>query len=524
MPENCPIEITPYAQAELPPSQKVFNLNYTNQDFWSLKSRLVDFTKERFGPNGTVIPNTFNDFVESSIAVMLIENWAFLADTLSFKMDQIVNELFIDTVTEVENAFRLSKLVGFTPQPPISARSLWTATIINPQNTDLVIETPVVIDMVSEQIATAIELFPADSENQPKFGEDIILPAGASVNQSIIGLEGRTFNDTFTGTGAVSQTIQLSKMPVIADSIRVQVDGILWDRIEYFTDSQPRREFRIEFDSEWRGFVIFGNNRAGLIPGPGSRISIQYRVGGGTLGNIVTGFIETQRQVEVPGKKFSIPVTYRNYTKGEFGYDGDTIEEIRRKLPLWLRTQNRAVSGSDYKTLVDQFATPYSGQIGKSTAVLRNHGCAGNIIDIYMLARDGNDNLTRASNELKVLLNEELNKKKMLTDFICIRDGVIVEVDVMIDLTLDKFYRKFELEYRENVLRRINRFFSLNNWEYNQDLKNTNLIKEISDIKEIKSIESTFVTSDPDNSGELVTTRFYEIIRPSDISISFLYV
>jgi hypothetical protein len=52
----------------------------------------VDFIKEKFA-------DEFTDFVESSLAIMLIENWAFLADTLSFKIDQVANEIFIDTVS-----------------------------------------------------------------------------------------------------------------------------------------------------------------------------------------------------------------------------------------------------------------------------------------------------------------------------------------------------------------------------------------------------------------------------------------
>ena len=126
MSNNCPIQVNPYDQSGLSKNSPVFSLNYTNQDFYSMKTRLVNFINERFGEEGTQIPEAFNDFVESDLAIMLIENWAFLADTLSFKMDQITNELFIDTVNEVENAFRLSRLVGFKPQPPIASRSLWS--------------------------------------------------------------------------------------------------------------------------------------------------------------------------------------------------------------------------------------------------------------------------------------------------------------------------------------------------------------------------------------------------------------
>jgi hypothetical protein len=518
------ISVTPYDSSGAVKKPNIPNLNYTNQDFWSMKTRLVKFINERFGPQGTVLPNTFNDFVESSIAVMLIENWAFLADTLSFKIDQIVNEIFIDTVTEVENAFRLAKLVGFQPQPPIAARSLWVATMNNPLLTDVVITTPLAVDVVSNDTPISIELFQGDIYNNPLFDNDIVIPAGATVNRNIVGLEGRTRQDLFTGTGEVAQTYQLNDYPVIYDSIRLSVDGIQWDRVDYFTDSSPRREYRIEFDSDWYGYIIFGNNRAGLIPSQSSQIEVIYRVGGGIVGNIVTGFIQTQTQAAVPGLGYTVPISLRNYTKGEFGYDGDSLDDIRTKLPLWLRTQDRAVSGEDYKTLCDQFATAYHGQIGKANAVLRNYGCSGNIIDIYILARDGTDGLAEASSELKVDLNAELNKKKMLTDFVCLKDGVIIWVDVEIDIIMDKMYKKSEKEFVEKINQRVNDFFALNNWEYGQTLKDTDIIKALSDIQEISSAEVHFVTNDDlTTSGIIVTSRFFEIIRPDQTNTSFVY-
>ncbi len=518
---NCPIDIKPFSQSEDVKNPSIFNLNYTNQDFWSLKARLVDFIRERFGDKGTVIPNTFNDFVESSIAIMLIENWAFIGDTLSFKMDQIVNEMFIDTVTEVENAFRLAKLVGFNPTPPICARSSWIAQINQVLTTDVVIPTPVRIDIPSAGQPTSIELFAVDGNNQPLYDSDIFIPAGANFNKNIIRLEGRTIEEEFTGTGLPAQTLSLSFAPVIYDSVRIMVDGQNWTQVDYFTDSHPRMEYRLEFNSNYQGFIMFGNNRTGMIPSKGSRIRATYRTGGGTVGNIVTGYIETQRQIVVQGLDFTVPITYKNYTKGEYGYDGDGIDEVKRKLPKWIKTQDRAVTGEDYKTLSDQFATPYYGKIGKSTAVLRNHGCAGNIVDLYILAEDAGS-LQTASNDLKIALDEELSKKKMLTDLICIKDGTILVVDVSIDITMDKLYRKFEREIKENILRRVNSFFSINNWDYFQILKDTDLIKEMADIKEIKTIDIRFI-SETGETGNIVTPKFYEIIRPDSIEVSFVY-
>ncbi len=524
MRENCPFELNPLSQSSIIKNDQINNLNYTNQDFWSLKNKLVEFINERFGENGNTLPNTFNDLVEGSIAIMLMENWAFLADTLSFKMDQMVNELFIDTVTETDNAFRICQLVGFKPTPPIPSRSMWTATINAIQSNDIILATPVEIDVVSNDTPIKIELFAADADNNPIFDQDIIIPAGSFVNSSIIGLEGRTVTDELSGDGSISQTYQTRLTSVIFDSVSVKVDGILWEKVDYFTDSQPRKEYRVEYDSEYRAYVVFGNNRAGLSPSNGSIINITYRVGGGTNGNIVTGFVETQRLAEVFGLDFNIPVFLRNYTKGDYGYNGDNIDDIRRKLPAYLRTQNRAVTGSDYKTLADQFVTPYHGQIGKSNAVLRNHGCAGNVIDLYILARLNEDDLQEASDELKADLSKMLEEHKMMTDYICIRNGEIVESDVSIEVTLSRINRKFEQEIKQNIQNKVNEFFKLYNWEFGQSLKEPDLIRSLSSVKEVQSYDIVFTTNNSNNSGNLVTTKYYEIIRPSEINISFMYI
>lgn len=511
---TCP-GIQPYAQSESIRNLSVVNLNYTNQDFWSMKSRLVQFIKERFAED-------FNDFVESSLAIMLIENFAFIADTLSFKIDQIANEIFIDTVTELDNAFRLSKLVGFQPTPPIAARTLWSAIISQPISQDMYIPTPYNINVPAEDGTIVFELFPADSDNNVIYDEDILLPAYATEVTNIIGLQGQTIEATFVGDGTVAQSLELRQENILYESIRIYVDGTQWERVDYFTDSQPRREFIVEYNSDYSAYVIFGNNRAGLIPSLGSKIDAVYRVGDGTRGNIIST-ITTQGSLSLSFYPFNMPITFSNYTKGEYGYNGDTIEDIRRKLPEYLRTQDRAVTGLDYKTLADHYASAYHGQIGKSIAALRNYGCAANIIDLFVLAKEGENGLIESSDELKADLKEFVDVRKMFTDEVCIKDGVVIEVDVHIDLSVNRLYRKFEEEIKARVLKRLTMYFNLVNWEYGQDLKDTDIIKVLSDIREATDFSISFETNDPNNSGTTVTTKYYEIIRPYEINVSFTY-
>lgn len=514
--DNCPFDVTPYDQSNLVKAPNLVNLNYTNQDFWSMRARLIDLIKQQFA-------DTFNDFVESDLAIMLIDNWSFIADTLSFKIDQIANEIFIDTVSQVDNAFRLALLVGFKPQPPIGASSLWSATINNVLDTDLLIDTPVRIDINTNEGQRSIELYAADPYNNPLYNEQIVISSGSFLNTSIVGVEGVTYSQTATGTGDINQFVQLGNGPVIWKSVRVNIDGSEWTQVDFFTDSNPRREFRVEYDPAYNAYIIFGNNRAGLVPSNGSQINVTYRAGGGLSGNIVTGSVELQRNFQVGGFDFRIPVTFRNYTKGSFGYAGDTIDDIKRKLPQWLRTQNRIVSGDDLEIFANQFATQFNGQVGKAKAYLRNYGCSANVIDLYILTLDNSNDLIQSDNSLKTELQAALDPLKMLTNYICIRDGVVVDVDVHVDLTLDKFYRKFEDEIKAKTLSRVNTFFSLNNWDYGKTLKNVDLIKSLSDVNEVTSIEVHFQTDNESNSGEIVTSRFFEIIRPNTIEINLVY-
>lgn len=514
---NCPFDVTPYAKSEVTVKPVVFNLNYTNQDFWSMKNRLVSFIQQNFG-------DKFSDFVESDISMMLIENWAFIADTLSFKMDQIANEIFIDTVTEKENAFRLSNLIGFRPQPPIASRALFSAAIQNPLTSDLIIPSPLDLSVVTSGRAINYELFPADQNNMPIFDQDIIIPAGNVVNASIIGLEGKTFTNFFVGNGQANQTYTTSENPVIFDSVRVTVDGVVWQIVDYFTDSQPRKEFRVDYDSEYRAFIIFGNNKSGLIPTIGSSIQVTYRKGGGVVGNITSGSVQTQTIINSDTLPFSVPINYTNYTRGEYGYEGDTIDDIRDKLPRYVRMQDRLVTGNDYKTFADLFATPYNGQIGKSVAVLRNYGCSANIIDLYVLARDPQITLTIASSTLKVELQNAIEEKKIFTDYVCIKDGKIITVDMDIEVIVSRSYRKFEDEIREKIKRRITEFFALANWEFGETLRDLDILKKLSDITQVDRYEISFTTDDPNNSGHIVTTKFNEIVRLDNTIIAFTYI
>lgn len=92
-------------------------LRYLNRDFESFKKDLIEHIKIYF-------PDTFQDFNESSVGIMLMELMAFIGDNLSFYLDKRFNETFLETAKETKNVFKHAKQLGFKPFGKASATGL----------------------------------------------------------------------------------------------------------------------------------------------------------------------------------------------------------------------------------------------------------------------------------------------------------------------------------------------------------------------------------------------------------------
>jgi len=102
--------------------KKVFKafqfIDYTAYDFDTLKQALINYIQAYY-------PEDFNDYIESSEFIAIIELLAYFGTSLAFRTDLNSRENFIDTAERRESIVRLAQMVNYIPRRNIPASGLF---------------------------------------------------------------------------------------------------------------------------------------------------------------------------------------------------------------------------------------------------------------------------------------------------------------------------------------------------------------------------------------------------------------
>ena len=97
--------------------QSFRNADFKAYDYETLRKSMIDYLRLYY-------PEDFNDFIESSEYIALIDLIAFLGQNLAFRADLNTRENFIDTAERRDSVLRLARLVNYKPQRNIAATGL----------------------------------------------------------------------------------------------------------------------------------------------------------------------------------------------------------------------------------------------------------------------------------------------------------------------------------------------------------------------------------------------------------------
>jgi len=99
------------------------NADFKSYDFENLRRVMVEYLRENY-------PEDFNDFIESSEYVALIDLIAFLGQSLSFRMDLNSRENFIELASRKESVLRIARMLSYNAKRNVSASGLLKFTSV----------------------------------------------------------------------------------------------------------------------------------------------------------------------------------------------------------------------------------------------------------------------------------------------------------------------------------------------------------------------------------------------------------
>ena len=221
--------------------------DFQSYDFETLRKSFVDYLRLYY-------PETFNDYIESSEFIALLDIIAFMGQSLAFRNDLNARENYIDTAERRDSVVRLANLVSYTPKRNTSASGYLKIFSVN--TTENVVD----VNGIDLSNITVNWADPTNFNWQDQFT--------AIINASLIGSQrvGRPGNRaTILGVDTSEYTINLVPgfLPVIpytatVDGVNMPFEAVNATSINkeyvYEPSPLPNGEFNIMFRNDALGF------------------------------------------------------------------------------------------------------------------------------------------------------------------------------------------------------------------------------------------------------------------------------
>lgn len=220
-----------------------------------------------------------------------------------------------------------------------------------------------------------------------------------------------------------------------SSGVDVIVDGELWrETSSLMFEQSSTKAFELKFDEVGRAQLKFGDGRFGALIPASASVVIKYRVGGGRDGNVPQGSFSASVSALSSGTDSPTAFLSNPYTVGRGGQNRETIEEAKKNLVRFIRTNDRAVGGSDYDYLASNFVDRLGGRIKFAKASLNSNTVPReqNVVWVYCWAEGVSGQLSAPNESLKRSLKDYLDRRKMICDEVVAVDGQITSVPLQL--------------------------------------------------------------------------------------------
>ena len=326
-------------------------VNFTNLDFDQIKTSIKDYLRSN---------SNFTDYdFEGSTLSTLIDVLAYNTYIKSYNANMITNEVFIDSATLRENVVSLARNIGYVPRSKTSSR----ANISFFVDTTGFTTKPLTLTLKKGTVCTSSGIFGGQNYTFT-IPEDITRPVinGISTFENISIYEGTFLVNTFTvDSNNPNQKFILDNSDIDTQSISVLVRNTQSSTVtRKFSlsnslldiDSNSRVFFIQEIEDQ-RYEIIFGDGIFGTKLDNQNFIEVSYVTTNGEDGNGVSSFTFNGRIVDNNNRVVNTGISLlTTNTESRGGQNLETIDSIKKYAPRIYASQNRAVTATDYETII----------------------------------------------------------------------------------------------------------------------------------------------------------------------------
>ena len=326
-------------------------VNFTNLDFDQIKTSIKDYLRSN---------SNFTDYdFEGSTLSTLIDVLAYNTYITSYNANMISNEVFIDSATLRENVVSLARNIGYVPRSKTSSRANISFFV---DTTDFTTR-PITLTLKKGTVCTSSGIFGGQNYTFT-IPEDITRPVinGISTFENVSIYEGTFLVNTFTvDSNNPNQKFILDNSDIDTQSISVLVRNTQSSTVtrkfslsnSLLDVDSTSRVFFIQEIEDQRYELIFGDGVFGVQLDNQNFIEVSYVTTNGEDGNGVSSFNFNGRIVDNNNRVVNTGISLlTTNTESRGGQNLETIDSIKKYAPRIYSSQNRAVTATDYETII----------------------------------------------------------------------------------------------------------------------------------------------------------------------------
>tara|TARA_B100001094_G_scaffold63763_1_gene59722 strand:- start:14547 stop:16463 length:1917 start_codon:yes stop_codon:yes gene_type:complete len=335
-------------------------VNFSNVDFDEIKQSIKDYLRSN---------SNFTDYdFEGSNLSTIIDTLAYNSYISSYNANMVSNEVFLDSATLRENVVSIARNIGYLPRSRKSSRSNISFEV------DLRGSGDTKTSVVSVTLKAGAVALSGSTFNNSSFTfcimEDITVPVdstGFAVFDNVDVYEGSFLNQTYDVQSRLpNQKYILPNTGIDTDSIRVSVkvnsNSTVSRKYSQYTslinaDKDTPLFFLRETEGE-RYELLFGDGIFGTKLQEPNQVVVQYLTCSGSSPNGISNLTFIGRIEDNNGSPLASGVSGLTINESALGGDEiESVESIKKLAPNIYASQDRAVTSTDFESLVPRIYT-----------------------------------------------------------------------------------------------------------------------------------------------------------------------